>query len=430
MNRTQSENLFKEAKTLFPGGVNSPVRAFKSVHGAPLFISHGDGSRIYDEDGNEFIDFCNSWGPLILGHNNPKVREAIIEAVSKGTSFGTPTAIGNEIGRLIIEHHRYLEKIRFVSSGTEAVMSAIRLARGYTGKNKIIKFEGCYHGHVDSLLVKAGSGLATFGESTSAGIPASFVEETVVLSLNDLAGLEELLKTAGHDIAAVIIEPIPANNGLLIQDHNYLSWMRMLCDRYSVLLIFDEVISGFRVGFEGASGYYSIAPDIITFGKIIGGGMPVGAYGASEKIMSHVAPEGSVYQAGTLSANPVTLSAGLATLSILLEDHFYEDMANKTAEFVGKIQSHIDTKGYAAHVASIGSIFWIAFATDRIITAEDIDPQSMDYFKKLHAYLLDHGIYLGPSGYEVGFVSAAHTSEDLDHTASIINSGLDHIFAH
>ena len=412
--RTESEKLFAKAKTLFPGGVNSPVRAFKSVSGAPLFISKGDGPYMWDEDGNRFLDFCNSWGPLILGHNNPEVREAIFEAVSKGTSFGTPTKYGIEIGELIINKHRYLEKIRFVSSGTEAVMSAIRLARGYTGKTKIVKFEGCYHGHVDSLMVKAGSGLVTFGVSTSAGVPPSFAEETIVLPLNDLQAFIELLETQGDQIAAVIIEPIPANNGLLIQDYNYLAWLRKVCDDHNVLLIFDEVISGFRIGFEGASGYYSIQPDLITFGKIIGGGMPVGAYGGRAEIMALIAPEGPVYQAGTLSANPVTLAAGIATIKHLLKDNFYENLAAKTSKVAAELNGFFHENGYDASMPSIGSIFWLCFSKDRIFTADQIDPKGMEKFKIVHHELLQRGIYFGPSGYEVGFISAAHTDENLD----------------
>lgn len=429
MNRSTSQSLFDEAKTMFPGGVNSPVRAFKSVSGPPLFIKKGSGSRFVDEDNNELLDFCCSYGPLIMGHDNPIIREAIINTVRNGTSFGTPTRLGNEIGRLIIDNHRYLEKIRFVSSGTEAVMSAVRLARGYSGKSKIVKFEGCYHGHVDSLLVKAGSGLVTLGESTSAGIPDSFVAETLVLSLNDLQGFEDLLEAQSDEIAAVIIEPIPANNGLLLQDQNYLVWLRTLCDKYGVLLIFDEVISGFRVGFEGASGYYSIQPDIITFGKIIGGGMPVGAYGGSAEIMSFVAPDGPVYQAGTLSANPVAMAAGIAALKQLLAEDFYVDMNIKTAKFCSKIQAHIDSKGYKMHMVQIGSIFWFAMSDKRIISADQIDPASMEIFNRMHHDLLQNGIYLGPSGYEVGFVSAAHTDEDLDYAAVIICQSIDRAYA-
>lgn len=429
MKTTISSQLFDEAKKYFPGGVNSPVRAFKSVHGTPLFIKEGKGCTITDEDDNTYIDFCCSWGPLIHGHNHPAIQEAIIETVKKGTSFGTPTKIGNEIGKLILDNHRYIDKLRFVSSGTEAVMSAIRLARGYTGRNKIIKFEGCYHGHVDSLLVKAGSGLATFGESTSAGIPESFAQETIVIDLNDLQGLEDIMKNNRDEIAAVIIEPIPANNGLLLQDHNFLSWVRLLCDKYGILLIFDEVISGFRVGFEGAAGYYNIQPDIITFGKIIGGGMPVGAYGGSEKIMSHISPDGPVYQAGTLSANPVTLAAGKAALNLLLEEGYYERLEQNTKHLTSILSKHIDNKSYPIHVVSIGSIFWLAFSEDRIIKASDIESESMEFFKVIHKYLLDRGVYLGPSGYEVGFVSGAHDIATLDHVGALICEAIDQAFS-
>ncbi len=427
-NRNISKALFERAKTLFPGGVNSPVRAFKSVYGPPLFIKNGNGCRIYDEDDNEYIDFCCSWGPLIHGHNAPFIKDAVIKTISNGMSFGTPTKHGNELGALIIDNHRFIDKIRFVSSGTEAVMSAIRLARGYTGKSKIIKFEGCYHGHVDSLLVKAGSGLATFGVSTSAGIPESFASETLVLNLNDLDGLEETLKSHASEIAAIIIEPIPANNGLLIQDTNYLVWLRKLCDDYDVLLIFDEVISGFRVGFEGAAGYYSIEPDLLTFGKIIGGGLPVGAFGGRAEIMSHISPDGPVYQAGTLSANPVAMTAGIASLTKCLEEGFYERLESMTYEFIIDLNDHIDRKGYPLQIVSIGSIFWFSFSKKRTIDPNGIDSTKMELFKKLHEYLLDNGVYLGPSGYEVGFISGAHNKASLLKAAEIIKAGFAKIF--
>ncbi len=426
--RTKSNELFEEAKKLFPGGVNSPVRAFKSVEGSPLFIKRGEGCRIYDEDGNEFIDFCGSWGPLILGHNDEDVRNAIFEAAGNGCSFGTPTKYGNLIGDLILSNNRFIDKLRFVSSGTEAVMSAIRLARGYTGKSKIVKFEGCYHGHVDSLMVKAGSGLATFGVSTSAGIPTSFIEETLVLSLNDLKGFEETLKAQSGEIAAVIIEPIPANNGLLIQDVNYLTWLRKLCDDYGVLLIFDEVISGFRVGFEGAAGLYSIKPDIITYGKIIGGGMPVGAYGGRLEIMNMIAPDGPVYQAGTLSANPVTLAAGYATLQKLLSPDFYTKIDDLTQYMVETLNQYFIEKDYNLRMIHVGGIFWLRFSKERIFTSDQIDEKGISYFSALHSYLLNRGIYLGPSGYEVGFVSAAHTKPDIDAFIDLVKKGTDTIF--
>lgn len=428
MNRSKSAALFAEAKKYFPGGVNSPVRAFKSVSGPPLFIKEGNGCRMTDEDDNIYIDFCCSWGPLILGHNNDKIRDFVIETVAKGTSFGTPTKLGNQLGQLILENNRFIEKMRFVSSGTEAVMSALRLARGVTGKSKIIKFEGCYHGHVDSLLVKAGSGLATFGESTSAGIPEAFVKETIVLPLNDSQIVEETLKKHGEDIACVIIEPIPANNGLLLQTKNYLQELRRLCTAYDVLLIFDEVISGFRVGFEGAAGYYDIQPDIITYGKIIGGGMPVGAYGASHEIMAHIAPDGAVYQAGTLSANPVAMAAGYAAMQQLLAEGFYENMEAKTRNFVQQVQAYCDEKNYEVNIHQIGSIFWIAFTHAAVRRADEIDTASMDKFKVLHHELIQRGVYLGPSGYEVGFVSAAHGVQDLEEAVEKMKIGFDIVF--
>ncbi len=425
MKREISEQLFAEAKGYFPGGVSSPVRAFKSVKGTPLFIKKGNGSQIWDEDDNQFTDFCCSWGPLILGHNNDTIREHIIATVAHGTSFGTPTRWENKLGQLILDNNRFIEKLRFVSSGTEAVMSAIRLARGVTGKDKIVKFDGCYHGHVDSLLVQAGSGLATFGVSSSAGVPASFVRDTLVLPLDDLNILEETFKAQAEDIACVIIEPVPANNGLLLQRKEYLMGLRELCTKYDVLLIFDEVISGFRVGAEGAAGYYNIQPDIITYGKIVGGGMPVGAYGASKEIMGHVTPDGNVYQAGTLSGNPIAMAAGYAALSQCLEEGFYDKMEQKTQRFVTKLQAHCDTKGYPVTIPTIGSIFWIAFTQKVIRKADQIDPASMDKFKAIHCELLDNGIYLGPSGYEVGFISAAHTEAELEAAAILICAALD-----
>lgn len=425
--RRKSAELFAEASKYFPGGVNSPVRAFKSVWGPPLFIREGSGCHITCEDDRSYIDFCGSWGPLILGHDDPSVREAIIETVRKGTSFGAPTRHGNLLGALIIDHHRYLEQLRFVSSGTEAVMSAIRLARGYTGKSKIVKFEGCYHGHVDSLLVKAGSGLATFGVSTSAGIPESSVRETLVLPLDDEAALESCF-LENSDIAAVIIEPVPANNGLLLQRPEYLKKVRELCTRYQVLLIYDEVISGFRIGFEGAAGYYQIEPDILTFGKIIGGGLPVGAFGARREIMKHISPDGNVYQAGTLSANPVAMAAGLAALTKLREPDFYQNLDRMTAKFAGSIHDHITAKGYPMQIVRLGSIFWLCFDKAIIRRADQINPHSMEYFKQLHLYLLRTGIYFGPSGYEVGFISAAHSEATLTEAADRIMQGLDTIF--
>lgn len=429
MKQDNSERLFEKAKSLMPGGVNSPVRAFKSVGGTPVFMRKGKGAHVWDEDGNEFIDYCCSWGPLILGHANDTIEQAIIETVKNGTSFGAPTALENQLAELIITHHSYIEKIRFVSSGTEAVMSALRLARGVTNKSKIIKFEGCYHGHVDSLLVKAGSGLVTFGESTSAGVPESFANETIVLPLNDEEAVQATLEKLHHEIAAIIIEPIPANNGLLIQSHKFLLHLREMCTKYNVLLIFDEVISGFRVGFEGAAGLYKIQPDIITFGKIIGGGMPVGAYGASHEIMNHISPLGPVYQAGTLSGNPVAMAAGAAQLNACLQPDFYHQLQHKTDKLVDGIRQHIHANGYEITIYNIGSIFWFAFSDmAHLNRADQINSGKMSLFAKVYHYLLDNGIYFGPSGYEVGFVSSAHSDEDIDKTIVVMNNAFDNLF--
>src|ERR1700710_272865 len=361
INREKSAELFAKAKTYFPGGVNSPVRAFKSVYGTPLFIKKGDGCYLWDADDNQFIDFCCSWGPLILGHNNAKVKEKVIEVMQNGMSFGAPTALENELAELILKNNKFIQKLRFVSSGTEAVMSAIRLARGYTKRDKILKFEGCYHGHSDSLLVKAGSGLVTFGETSSAGVPKSFADETIVVALNDKEALQKAFDEFKDQIAAIIIEPIPANNGLLLQTKEFLQYLREICTQNGTLLIFDEVISGFRIGFEGAAGHYQIKPDIITYGKIIGGGLPVGMYGASAEIMSNISPDGAVYQAGTLSGNPVAMAAGIAQLTELLRMGFYKDLHKKTEEFTEAIQRFATARSYKFKVFSIGSLFCFVF---------------------------------------------------------------------
>jgi glutamate-1-semialdehyde 2,1-aminomutase len=429
ISREKSAELYAKAKKYFPGGVNSPVRAFKSVYGTPLFIQKGDGCYVWDADGNQFIDFCGSWGPLILGHNNAKVREKVIEVMQNGMSFGAPTALENELAELIINNNRFVEKIRFTSSGTEAVMSAIRLARGFTGRDKIIKFEGCYHGHSDSLLVKAGSGLVTFGETSSAGVPKSFAEETIVIPLNDTSAIEQAFAQFKDQVAAVIIEGIPANNGLLMQDVEYVKFLEKICKENQALLIFDEVITGFRLGFEGAAGHYGVKPDIVTYGKIIGGGLPVGMYGASAEIMGHISPDGSVYQAGTLSGNPVAMAAGIAQLTELLKSGFYRDLNAKASEFAESIQRFATARSYKLKVFHVGSIFWIAFTNkEKIQTADDIDPASMERFKIMHRELLNRGIYLGPSGYEVGFVSAAHTKIELEKAKRAIFESLDVVF--
>jgi glutamate-1-semialdehyde 2,1-aminomutase len=366
-------------------------------------------------DNNEFIDYCCSWGPLILGHADDIVLNAVNETMQNGTSFGAPTELENKLAELILNNNPFIEKLRFVSSGTEAVMSAIRLARGFTKRNKILKFEGCYHGHVDSLLVKAGSGLITFGNSSSAGVPDSFVNETITVPLHNKEAVIEAFRTFKNEIACVIIEPVPANNGLLIQGKEFLEFLREICTENKTLLLFDEVISGFRISFSGAAGFYDIKPDIITYGKIIGGGFPVGAYGASKQIMSCVSPEGSVYQAGTLSGNPVAMSAGIAQLTQCLQPNFYADLEAKTKYLVNGIMENNPFPLFK--LVSIGSIFWIAFTQKNSINnAEEIDAESMHYFKTLYHELLKQGVYMGPSGYEVGFVSKAHTYQDLDKT--------------
>lgn len=429
ISRKNSEQLFEKAKTYFPGGVNSPVRAFKSVMGAPLFIKKGDGAYVWDEDDNQFIDFCCSWGPLILGHNNEKVRKKIEETLANGTSFGAPTKLENELAELILSRNPYADKIRFTSSGTEAVMSAIRLARGYTKRDKIIKFEGCYHGHSDSLLVKAGSGLVTFGESSSAGVPEAFAAETIVLPLNDPEALEACVRELGNEIACAIIEPIPANNGLLLQEKGFLTKLREICTQYGILLLFDEVISGFRVAFSGAAEYYGITPDLVTYGKIIGGGLPVGAYGGKAEIMACISPDGPVYQAGTLSGNPVAMAAGIAALEQCAQPGFYQDQEERTNYLVDKINAYAGEKGYAFEIFSIGSIFWIAFSDKVAIRRADEIDSDMTPFKMLHSELLNRGIYIGPSGYEVGFISKAHTKEILDTAFPAFCEALDAVFA-
>ena len=429
ISKTNSEHLFEKAKTLFPGGVNSPVRAFKSVLGSPHFIKKGDGPFLWDEDDNQFIDFCCSWGPLIHGHNHPEIRTAIEEALQLGTSFGAPTKKENDLAEFLIARIPHLEKVRFVSSGTEAVMSTVRLARGYTNRPYIVKFEGCYHGHLDQLLVQAGSGLVTFGETSSAGVTEKMAAETLVLPLNDLQALEDCFSNYGSDIAGVIIEPIPANNGLLLQENGFLQKLRDLCSAHGAVLIFDEVISGFRVGFAGAAGIYRIVPDLVTYGKIIGGGLPVGAYGGRKEIMACISPDGPVYQAGTLSGNPLAMSSGLAAVKLCAVAGFYENQTKRTEKFVNRILSHTRSKGYKFNIQMIGSIFWLAFSDKEVIRkAEEID-SDMTPFKLLHRALIERGVYLGPSGYEVGFVSSVHSEEILESAAEAFLDALDEIFA-
>ncbi len=428
LKRDRSNALFQQALHLFPGGVNSPVRAFRSVGGTPLFFARGEGAEVVDADGNRFIDLCHSWGPLILGHAHPVVVEAIIRTARKGTTFGAPTEEENELASFVMGHIPFLERMRFVSSGTEAVMSAIRLARGATKRDLTIKFDGCYHGHFDSLLVNAGSGLATFGTSSSAGVPEALAQLTIVVPLNDEAALEAAFAKHGDRIAGAIIEPVPANNGLLLQDLSFLLKLRELCTKHGSVLIFDEVISGFRVGFAGSFCTYGIVPDLVTYGKIIGGGMPVGAYGGRHDLMKHIAPEGGVYQAGTLSGNPVAMAAGLAQVTECAKPGFYAELERKTALLCDRVNAHAGGKGFDYHIDHMGSIFWGFFARgEHIQRADAIDPASMKSYAKLHAALLERGIYAAPSGYEVGFISAAHTDEHVARVADAFCSALDEV---
>jgi glutamate-1-semialdehyde 2,1-aminomutase len=413
MKTARSESLYQRAIKVIPGGVNSPVRAFRSVGGTPLFLKKGEGCRITDEDGNLFLDFCNSWGPLISGHRHPEIVRAIQSQIELSLTFGAPCENEVLLAETIIERMKgripSIERIRFVNSGTEAVMSALRLARGFTKRNKIIKFDGCYHGHSDSLLVKAGSGLATFGSPDSAGVPEAYSRETIVLPLADRASVEQAFEASGADIAAVIIEPIPANNGLLLQSKEYLQFLREITRKHGSLLICDEVISGFRVGFGGASEHYGIEPDLVTYGKIIGGGMPVGAFAGSAEIFSLLAPDGPVYQAGTLSGNPVAMAAGLAQLS-LLTDELYTHMERLTQ----RIADGINALGLSWRVSNIASIFWFYRGDSAPVRSSGIDREAMKDYAKLHRHCLERGYYLAPSGYEVGFVSAPMTDRDVD----------------
>ena len=418
-----SQALWDRARAVLAGGVNSPVRAFKAVGGTPLFIRRGEGPYLFDEDDNRYLDFCNSWGPLILGHAHPEVVEAVSETLINGTSFGAPCALEVELAETVASWVPGAEMLRFVSSGTEAVMSAVRLARGCTGRTRIVKFAGCYHGHADSLLVAAGSGLATFGKPDSAGVPQAFAEHTFVAPLDDDAAVGQLFGAHGSEIAAVIIEPVPANHGLLLQRPEFLKFLRAITTKHGALLIFDEVISGFRLGKAGASGVYGVQPDLYTFGKVIGGGLPVGAYGGSRSFMSRLAPEGDVYQAGTLSGNPVAMAAGLATLKVLEREGGFDRL-----EALGKVWDRTLGRGLAErglHYSRLGSIFWTAFQSKSPRRVEEIYPSNRAKYAKLHGALLDRAIYWAPSAYEVGFLSLAQNESLLNEAAASILSAFD-----
>lgn len=420
MNRTRSESLFQEACQYLPGGVNSPVRAFRSVGGTPVFMQKGEGCYLTDVDGNRYLDFCCSWGPLITGHRPAQVVKALREQIDECLTLGTPNPKEVELARLLVEgvgrDVKSVQRVRFVSSGTEAVMSALRLARGYTGRKRIVKFDGCYHGHSDALLVKAGSGLVTFGQPDSAGVPDDFVRDTIVLPLADREAVEQLFAREGDQIACIIIEPVPANNGLLIQTPEYLKFLREITAGHDALLIFDEVINGFRLQFSGAAGYYGIEPDLITYGKIIGGGLPVGAFAGRAEILEKIAPLGPVYQAGTLSGNPMAMAAGLAQLSMLTPE-LYADLEEKGA-YLEEQFNRIDY--LPLRMCRIGSIFWLYDAAhERPVRADQIDRESMKAYAAFFHHCLDRGVYLAPSGYEVGFLSTPVQRSDLDLFLSI-----------
>ena len=407
---------FERAKEVIPGGVNSPVRAFGSVGGVPKTIVRSEGSRIFDVDGNGYIDYVGSWGPMIAGHAHPQIIKAVKDAADGGLSFGTPTPGEVTLAERLTATFPAMEQVRLVSSGTEATMSAIRLARGYTEKPKIIKFEGCYHGHSDSLLVKAGSGALTFGTPSSAGVPPDLVSQTVVLDYNILNTLEETFDNVGKDVAAVIIEPIAGNMNLVQGDAKFLGRLRELCSHYGALLIFDEVMTGFRVGPQGAQGLYGIEPDITTLGKVIGGGLPMGAFGGRREVMQKLAPMGPVYQAGTLSGNPISVAAGLATLDLISEDGFFESLTSKTRELVEGIEEQAKRAGVPFCASHVGGMFGMYF-TDRVpATYEDVMGCNRERFNRFFHAMLDQGINLAPSAFEAGFVSSAHSEQDIRTT--------------
>jgi glutamate-1-semialdehyde 2,1-aminomutase len=423
--RQQSEAWFERAKRVTPGGVNSPVRAFGSVGGTPLVVRSAAGATITDLDGRDYLDFVGPWGPLILGHAHPKVLAAVEAACRRGTSYGAPCQPEIELAEEVVAAYPGIDQVRFVSSGTEAVMSAMRLARGATGRDVVVKFSGCYHGHVDYLLVAAGSGLATFGQPTSKGVPNDLAALTRVLPLDDTAAAEALFAAEGDRIAAVVIEPVPANNGLLLQRPEFLKTLRALCSKHGALLVFDEVISGFRLGAGGAAELYGIKPDLVTFGKVIGGGMPVGAFAGPRRIMQHLSPEGGVYQAGTLSGNPVAMTAGLTTIRTLLKEDGWKRLEALGAYLETTLTSVLGDAPLQAKLVRLGSLFWIAWLTNEAPrSAEALDSRAADVYARVFHSLLDQGVALAPSAFEIGFLSLAHTRRDIDRFADALRAAL------
>lgn len=414
---TQSQTLYSQAKQLIPGGVNSPVRAFAGVGGTPLFIESADGAYIYDVDGKAYIDYVGSWGPMVLGHNNPVIKEAVIEAVGRGLSFGAPTEMETKMAALVTELVPSIDMVRMVNSGTEATMSAIRLARGFTGRDKIIKFEGCYHGHADCLLVKAGSGALTLGQPNSPGVPTDFAKHTLTCTYNDIDSVRQAFQQHPEEIACVIIEPVAGNMNCIPPVNGFLNKLREVCDQYGALLIIDEVMTGFRVALGGAQTYYEVTPDLTCLGKIIGGGMPVGAFGGRREIMEYLAPVGPVYQAGTLSGNPIAMAAGYACLNQLTQVGVYETLSSLTEMLAEGLKRAAKEQNIPLVVNYVGGMFGIFFTDAEQVTCyEDAVNCDVERFRKFFHLMLEEGIYLAPSAFEAGFMSVAHSKENIQKT--------------
>lgn len=412
----KSQQAFAKAQKVIPGGVNSPVRAFKSVGGDPIFIARGEGAHIWDIDGNRYLDFVGSWGPLIVGHAHPDVVGVIKRVAELGTSYGAPTEVETVLAEEVLKAYPSMDMIRMVNSGTEATMSALRLARGVTGRTKIVKFEGCYHGHSDQLLIKAGSGALTFGVPTSPGVPSEIAATTIAARFNDLEGLNELFKREGNEIACVIIEPVTGNMGVVLPEDGFLQGVRRLTEEYGALLIFDEVMTGFRVSYGGAQAHFGIDPDITCLGKVIGGGLPVGAYGGKRRFMEQISPSGPIYQAGTLSGNPLAMNAGLTTLKLLQQPGTYEALTSKTARLAEGLKQLASEAGLPIWVNAIGAMFSLFFTDVPVKDYGSACTSDTKLFAKYHRGMLERGIYLGPSQYEAVFLSTAHTEADIDQT--------------